>query len=114
MCDFNTKVAEDLRKHIRNKHSINIFHGVDIQTDGIKEIENTKQADDDKILPRVHIVEVIDMVDEIACDKCEFQSNSKEDIRKHIESHNQPLQPSLEPTSFDCELCEFCSTNKET
>ena len=29
MWDFNTKVAKDLRKHIRNKHSIHIFHGVE-------------------------------------------------------------------------------------
>ena len=77
-----------------------------IQSDGIKEFENTTISEFEEIShapaavqdisgglkPIVHIVENNDTVGEISCDNCEFRSKSKDEIRKHIENHNQSFQ----------------------
>ena len=50
------------------------------------------------------MVEHTDIVDEIICDKCNFKSTSKDEIRKHIENHSTP---------FQCEQCELFTETEE-
>ena len=85
-CDVTTTNAENLRKHIVQDHTVNVFHGLQIQSSNSSEIENTEYINN--------------------CEKCEYKPRNSADHKKHMEIHVQ-VSPSL------CDYCDYSSTDKD-
>ena len=114
-CYFDTEAAISLRQHIIKEHSVNLFHGLEIQTNTALQppqsdsTENDVQTNkslqhpqtDSEENEQTKKVQESDKEKEqtpnITCIQCEFKFKTMEDLENHRITHEQ--------TSVKCDQC---------
>ena len=127
-CEYNTKNADDLRKHIVKDHTVNVFQGLDlssprqIETRAI--LNNSEHTDSIEIEVVEEISEGLDHdvvieettpvildEDEFTCEKCNVNLSSKKELEKHIELHF--YADNLSVTFHICRICNKAAKKTE-
>ena len=106
-CEFDTGDAKEMRKYIVNKHSVNVFHGVELEVSNAKALQNDLQNQE------VHSDEQRDTTEpqKFPCEKCEAELTTIQDIEKHNDLHFQAENLSL--AFHVCRVCNKVVTSKE-
>ena len=101
-CDFDTEEAYWFRQHIIKEHSINIFHGLDIQTNKALQPPQTDTTENE----RTKEIQESEQTPNIPCSKCESKLKTMEDLENHIIVHD-------EQSSVKCDYCSYVSNSEQ-
>ena len=108
-CDFKSKTAENMRKHIVDIHTVNCFYGLNIASvtnEGNKVIkdtvtilteENTEKSDNT-------LEKEAGTEEYFKCTECDNNLESKKELEKHVELHTQAH--TLSHAFHICRVCE--------
>ena len=103
-CKFSTVVAKDLRLHIIEKHSTNIFQGheLDSQIQQIDHVDSERKQEAECELEEASPKEDIN-VTELFCEKCDETFSQKNELERHVELHSF-----ADKLSLTFHLCKSC------
>ena len=106
-CEFSTTITKDLRAHIVNEHTVNVFRDLELQTyhlgiecDLVSQTEQeSKQHEDDE-----HVITEEEEKIELKCAECEFETNDEDIFNQHTLLHK------AEVISNSLQSCPKCNT----
>ena len=102
-CDLAYTIADDLRRHIVNAHTINLFHGLEFETLNEDEQAMTKDTHEE-----AQETEQVPKIDKEAptifdCKECYDNFVEKNALEKHLELHSTAKNLSL-----NFHVCRTC------
>ena len=98
-CEYITRVAENLRRHIVEKHSTNIFQGINLESQ-IQQIQHLEPRCDEVQEPPVKDMNIT----KLYCNKCETTFSQQSELERHVELHS--FADNLSQAFHICRSCE--------
>lgn len=111
-CDFHSEVANELRKHIIDEHTVNVFQGLLIEAiNNPREIESHVQTTEINNEPQENESGNLTNTNTFNCDKCDNIFISKDELERHTDLHLYGDNLSL--AFHRCRVCEKVVSKKE-